>query len=285
MMLYPHSFGAGLRALASSALALCLCCLPSACAAQEPQPLRPGSGWLVPGGSRPLGVPVRVLLAGDSLMEGLGPQMRDALSGYSNLTFYPIGKKSTGLSRPDFYDWPAVLRARMSEVRPHVVVMWVGTNDPQGIYGRPDAGEPLSRSWQLVYLEKLREIFAIVRQHGARLILMGPPVVGKPKLNGELGSINRLMEWACKRHDVCYVNTRVILGDKQERFYMQGYLPNGQKAVLRTPDQVHITAEGNKRVMAYLLPYVAAEIQRCFPSSRTPRRVAPRGGTTISGRR
>lgn len=272
MIISPISFV--LRAVALC----CLCLVCSACA----QSLRPGSGWLVPGGSRPLGAPVRVLLAGDSLMESLGPQMRDALSGYNNLTLIPIGKKSTGLSRSDFYNWPAVLKQHLAADKPHLVIMWVGTNDPQGIYGMSGLGEPCSKAWQLAYLGKIREIFKLVRAYKARLILMGPPVVGAPKLNAQLADINRLMDWVCKREGVCYVDTRAILGDSRGGFHMQGKLPSGVMGVLRTPDQVHITPDGNKRVMHYLLPYVAQELRLCFSPQSAPR-TPGRGGAGISG--
>lgn len=258
---------------------LCTACLPA-------QELRPGSGWLRPGESRPLSRPVRVLLAGDSLMEGLGPRMCDALSGYGNLTLIPIGKKSTGLCRSDFYDWPRVLQQRLAADKPHLVVMWIGTNDTQGIYGMSGLGEPCSREWQIAYLGKVREIFELVRRYKARLILMGPPVVGDPKLNEQLFTINRLMAWACKKYGVCYVDTRIVLGDARGRFQMQGPLPNGQVGVLRTPDRLHITADGYKRVMHYLLPYVGEEIRRCFGSGGSSAGGASgrRGGTSISGK-
>lgn len=271
-----------LRRIRRYTVTLALLAAALVCRAGGQGTLRPGSGWLQPGGSISLRVPVRVLLAGDSLMQGLGPQMKTALSGYNNLTFIPIGRKSTGLSRRDFYDWPASLKRHLAADKPHLVVMWVGTNDPQGIYGRPDAGEPCSREWQLAYLDKIREIFALVRQHKARLILMGPPVVGDPRLNEQLATINRLMGWACKRYGVCYVDTRAILGDSRGRFTMQGVVPGGRAAVLRTPDRLHITADGNKRVMAYLLPYVSAEISRCF--SPRPSAATRRSAATISGR-
>lgn len=243
--------------------------------------LSPGSGWLVPGGSWHLREQVRVLLAGDSLMQSLGPQLCRALEGYTNLKCIPIGKKSTGLSRPDFYNWPKVLRERLLADKPHVVVMWVGTNDPQGIYGMSGLGEPCSKAWQKAYLGKIREVMRLVYRHGARLILMGPPTVGNAELDAQLACINRLMAWACQHAGVCYVDTRAILSNAQGRFIMSGALPDGRQAVLRTPDRVHITAEGNRRVMHYMLPYLSREIKRCFaaPSRGSSSTLRGRGKT------
>lgn len=249
--------------------ALCglLCLFGIAVGAQAPQPLRPGSGWLVQGGSYPRTLwktPVRVLLTGDSLMESLGPQMRQSLAGYSNITFIPIGKKSTGLSRPDYYNWPAVLKQHLVSDRPHLVVMWVGTNDPQGIHGCKGLGEPCSEAWQQAYRTKLREVVTLAHSHGARFMLMGPPVVGDTTLNAQLGIIDRLMQLECRSLGICYISTRYILGDSRGVFHPQGRLLNGDIVKLRTPDRVHITGDGNRRVMDYMLPYLAREIERCF---------------------
>lgn len=256
--------------------------------AQGAEKLSPGSGWLKRDGSWSFKTPIRVLLAGDSLMESLGPQMRDALSSYQNLTFIPIGKKSTGLSRPDFYHWPRVLQKHLAADQPHLVIMWVGTNDPQGIYGMSGLGEPCSKAWQIAYLGKVREIFRLARQHKARLILMGPPVVAEPKLDAQLAQINKLMAWACQNWEknyggVRYVDTREILADKQGRYRQEGVLLDGRRAMLRTRDGVHITSDGNKQVMDYLLPYVSLELRRCFSADgRRVDRIRPQGGAGIS---
>lgn len=241
------------------------------------QQLAPGSGWLVQRGSYPSHLwktPVRVLLAGDSLMESLGPQMRSSLSGYSNITFIPIGKKSTGLCRPDYYNWPSVLKQNLATHRPHLVVMWVGTNDAQGIYGHTGLGETGSEAWQRVYREKVREIITLSHSYGARIMIMGPPVVGKTELNAKLGMIDRLMQTECRAAGVCYISTRYILGGSQGIFHSQGRLVSGEMVSLRTSDRVHITEGGNRRVMDYTLPYLGREIERCFRRSSVSRSAA-----------
>lgn len=204
--------------------------------------------------------PVRILLAGDSLMEGLGPQMQEAMKGYRNITLIPIGKKSTGLSRPDFYDWPEVLEKNLKKHNPHIVVMWVGTNDPQNIYGKNGLGEPCSIAWQKAYFTKLMEIVHLTRRHHARLIFMGPPVMAKEPLNSQLLVINRIMRWTSRKYRAGFLDTRAILADRYGKYRHKGSLNNGKSAILRTPDQIHITADGNKLVMDKLLPYMGAII-------------------------
>lgn len=213
--------------------------------------------------------PTRILLTGDSLMEGLGPQMKRALDGYANLTLIPIGKKSTGLSRPDFYNWPQVLEKHMQEHKPQIVVMWVGTNDPQNIYGIKGLGEPLSIPWQKAYHNKLIEIFRIVRKHNATLIMMGPPVMNEQPLDEQLRAITRLMLWTCKKNGAYFLDTRPILADARGKYLQRTTLKNGKVADIRTKDQVHITADGNILVMDKLLPYLSATL----PGAKLQRRV------------
>lgn len=237
---------------------------------------------LEPHGTGELPSPVRVLLTGDSLMEGLGPQMKRELAGYGNLELIPIGKKSTGLSRPDFYNWPQVLKEHLEKDRPQIVVMWVGTNDPQNIYGMTGLGEPCSKAWQRAYWGKIREIIALVRQYKAQFIMMGPPVMKEEELDGQLVAINRLMEWTCRKAGVGFLDTRPILADRKGRYQQSGLMPDGRNAVLRTRDDVHITADGNALVMRVLLPYLSARLPQNRLAARRTSSASRKGGSSAS---
>lgn len=214
--------------------------------------------YLQRGGTGQLTAPVNVLLTGDSLMESLGPQMQRELQGYTNLRFIPIGRKSTGLSRPDFYNWPQVLEQHMKSESPRVVIMWVGTNDPQNIHGVRNTGTVCSAEWQKAYYNKLLEILRIVRNHKARFILLGPPVMDEEPLNSQLASITKLMQWTCRRYGAVFIDTRPLLADKSGRYLQQTQLADGSRVTLRTRDHVHITPEGNRLIMDRLLPELAA---------------------------
>ena len=214
--------------------------------------------------------PTRVLLTGDSLMAGMGPQLKRALEGYENLTLIPIGKGSTGLARPDFYNWPKVLEQNMIAHKPHIVVMWIGTNDTQNIYNMPEAGEPLSPSWKKAYYKKLVEIFQIVHKHNATLIMMSPPVMSKQPFDTKLSAITNLMSWTCKKNGAYFLNMRPTLADRNGRYLHRVTMENGKTANIRTPDRIHITADGNILVMDHLLPCLSA----CLPGNKLQRRVA-----------
>lgn len=220
------------------------------------------------GGRGRANFPVRILLTGDSLMEAMGPQMKRQMEGYENITLIPIGKRSTGLSRPDFYNWPKVLEDNLRKHRPQIVVMWVGTNDPQNIHGHTGLGEPCSTAWNKVYLQKLMEITTLCHRYGARLIFLGPPVVEEEPLNTQLAQINSLMYRFCKRYKLGYINTRALLADSRGRYMHSIRKPDGRTVNIRWHDRVHITGDGNRLVMDKLLPYMGHVIPGNPPNRR-----------------
>ena len=79
--------------------------------------------------------PLRVCIGGDSIIRDVGDPFRN-LAGDSPLfdttLHYEI---ATGLTRPDYYDWPAALADDMAATEAEVVFVLFGANDGQGIIG------------------------------------------------------------------------------------------------------------------------------------------------------
>ena len=82
---------------------------PAAAAFREPAP---GAG---PGRS--------VLVAGDSLSIFLAEALRPLLAGRPGTVFTARGKVSSGLARPDFFDWEETMRQLAGSTRPDAVVI------------------------------------------------------------------------------------------------------------------------------------------------------------------
>ncbi len=225
---------------------------------------------------------VRVLFAGDSLMEKLGPQIEPALTKHLHWSCLPIGKRSTGLCRPDFYNWPAVLEKNLRSFRPHLVVMWVGTNDNQNVHGVKTGGL-LTTAWQNAYYRKMLEIIGLCQKYQAKLIFIGPPVVGDSKVDAELKQINQVMKVVCQRHHVPFLDVRPIFADKQGRYVQSLRNREGEMVPIRTKDQVHITDAGNNLVMRKLYPLMQSTLRAS--AARRGRSAASRSSSasTIRG--
>jgi hypothetical protein len=83
--------------------------------------------------------PARLLVVGDSDAGTFGPYLEQLMDDTGVVETDVDYKVSSGLSRPDFFDWPAHVRAKLAEVDPDIVVVTFGGNDAQGM--ATDAGE------------------------------------------------------------------------------------------------------------------------------------------------
>ncbi|HLJ08358.1 MAG TPA: hypothetical protein VKX24_07455, partial [Acidimicrobiia bacterium] len=82
--------------------------------------------------------PLRVLVVGDSLGIDLGSVLVNDLDATGVVQATLDGQVSTGLTRPDYFDWPAELADDLPKYTPQVVVVMLGANDAQDLPGPPD---------------------------------------------------------------------------------------------------------------------------------------------------
>src|SRR5207248_4519629 len=76
---------------------------------------------------------LRLYIAGDSQAQGFGESLERLAGGTGLVTPTLDFKVSSGLTRPDFFDWPKRLQDQVRKLRPDVVVVDFGGNDAQPI--------------------------------------------------------------------------------------------------------------------------------------------------------
>ncbi|QRN80242.1 MAG: DUF459 domain-containing protein [Nocardiopsis sp. BM-2018] len=93
--------------------------------------------------------PARVLIMGDSGGGTFGPYLEQLLGQTRIVTSQLEYKVSSGLARPDFYDWHAALAEKVPAFAPDIVVITFGGNDGQFLAdpsGRSVVGQASSGS-------------------------------------------------------------------------------------------------------------------------------------------
>jgi len=121
---------------------------------------------------------LRVVVVGDSLSQGLAPALAE-LFDPSTARVLSLGRISTGLARPDYFDWPAALGRIVDEVRPDLVFVLLGPNDDQPIVtsnGTVDIG---STDWTSAYRERAAAFLREATSAGTRVVWVGIPVVAE----------------------------------------------------------------------------------------------------------
>lgn len=193
--------------------------------------------------------PLRMYIGGDSMIGQFGGALADLAddTGVIDVTEvkYEFG---SGLSRPDFVDWPARLADVLISQDPEVMVLWFGGNDAQplkldGIVY--DVNEP---EWQAEYRSRVAALMDQLDEAGVTVYWMGMPIPRSPELQVKLAILNEIyVSEAEQRKSVSFVRTWELFAGPDGNF--SEYLPNqrGEVVDMRLDDGIHLTTAGAYR--------------------------------------
>jgi lysophospholipase L1-like esterase len=210
--------------------------------APPPPPVRGGGN----------GGPGSLLVTGDSFAYYLGQQ----LAGERKPRVTTVDSRhSTGLTRPDFFDWNAEAR-RQVRAKPGAVVVFLGANDCQPIrVGGTGAWATVgSTSWVKEYRRRAGVLMRTYGGGGARPVYwVGLPITKKPDINACYRAMNAATAAAAKDAG------RVTWVDSWSVYAVDGrYSARVGGIVARQDDGIHFTFEGTRfltrKVYAVLRP-------------------------------
>ena len=207
--------------------------------------------------------PLRVLVAGDSLVGWIAPALEQEVADRP-VEVIDDWKGSSGLVRPDFFDWPARIEQDMDEHDPDVVILGFGGNDTQGLTtddGVLALGTP---EWKVEYQRRVAEVLDLIEKPGRTVYWVGLPLTRseaieslRPVMSSAIGAEIESRPWA---H---FVDTRDALAP-DGTFTSQLPDDDGQLVTTMAPDDIHPSLEGGVRIVRVLLPDLADE--RRLPS-------------------
>ena len=191
--------------------------------------------------------PLRVLIVGDSIGLDMGGPLQSDLAGTGVVNAALDARESTGLTRPDYFNWPAELTADIKSVQPQVVVVMIGANDAQDFLGPPDVPYT-SPQWNTLYAERVNQFMKVAQTGGAAVVWVGMPPMENPGLSAQMSDINAVVQQqAVLLHPpVTYVATDKSLGTAQGGYTAFVTNAAGQIVNVRAPDGTHLTAGGGQ---------------------------------------
>ncbi|PUA28132.1 MAG: hypothetical protein B0W54_16750 [Cellvibrio sp. 79] len=197
----------------------------------------------------------RILLVGDSLMQGVAPHVITALKRNYKVESMDISRHSTGLTYPAFFDWPATVKAAFELENYQVVIVFLGANDPwdmtlQGKYVRYG-----SERWKEVYSARVKQIIQTAAEHNARLVWLGAPPMGREDLLGKEPLLNEIYANESAKYPLFarFVATAPSLSTDGSSFTKFLELPERGSVMVRTDDGVHFTTQGQKLLAKLML--------------------------------
>ncbi len=207
-----------------------------------------------------------VLIIGDSMMmEGLGPTLHHRLKNFDNLEVYREGKYSSGLSRPDFFDWPTNLVAMLEKYNPDLLVMSMGANDTQDIVINKKRYFIDTKEWADIYLQRSKDFIALADNGKRHILWVSLPVMGKEPYFTRTKLISKLQLEASKTvKNASFVNIEHLLTDEKGK-YTTFYKDKNNKSIrLRSQDLIHVSNDGGEILTTYVMPKVNSHINSLY---------------------
>lgn len=212
----------------------------------------------------------RVLVVGASSIQfSIGVNFERLLKRYEGVSVRRFGKLATGLSRPDFLNWPKTLSDLVTRFQPDLVIANFGGNDAQGItledgrkihYGKP--------GWDDAYKARIVEMIDIVKRGGADWVMLGMPIMRSKKFSAKMAHLNILQKEATEAEGQLFLSTWEMSSTASGE-YKSSLDWQGKKALMRTSDGVHYTNHGGDFVVQSLLGQIErwVELRRSAPES------------------
>jgi hypothetical protein len=188
---------------------------------------------------------LRVAIVGDSLAAGLGY--------FAERVFLPRlvrvsrqGRISTGLARPDYFNWPYTMLRIVDRFDPDLVIVMLGENDHQSlqtVHGDREAQIGTSE-WPPTYRERVLRMMRIATSKGAKVVWAGLPISADFRLREHSRRQNEIFGFAASiSNDVAYFDAWERF--REPRAGYTAYFREGRRVILiREGDGLHFNAIG-----------------------------------------
>ncbi len=223
------------------------------------------TGWGQDGGAPvAIGEPdarIRVAVMGDSLADGIWAGLYRELQGDDRFEVLRRTEVSSGLSRPDFYDWEARVREIIAGGEIDVAVVCFGLNDPQPVYfeGKRQFsfGSP---EWNAVYEDRVAEFQRVLRDAGIPTFWVGLPTVRSSSMADDMAHLNTIYEAQSIVGGATFVPTLELTTGPDGGYSAYLVDESGRNRLMRANDGVHFTARGYSMLARELLRTMADKL-------------------------
>jgi hypothetical protein len=218
--------------------------------------------------------PLRLWVGGDSLAGIFGQSVVRLATDTGVIDAQLDYRLSTGLTRPDYFDWPAEFHQVLREQSPDIMVVIFGANDAQGI--RTPAGDVYqvgSDGWQREYARRVGLVMDMLRAPGRLVVWAGLPPMRDGDFSDRLRGLDQIYKLeAGVRDGVIFVDTWSLFSGPNGGY--APYLPDagGDMQLVREPDGVHLTRAGGDRLAAEVFRMIEDRVDlRPEPTPAVPR--------------
>ena len=208
------------------------------------------------------GHPMHLYIAGDSMM-GLPGMALTNLSNKTKLIKPQLDYRiSTGLVRPDFFNWPAQFQSQVEAFDPGAVAVMFGANDNQPLQSSSGKVHQFgSDGWKKEYRKRVEDAIALLYQGGVRRVYwIGQPVMPGATFDRQIKLMNDIYRnVAAKTFGVRYIDAYRLLSNGNGQFAQYLRDADGKLQKIREQDGEHLTYAGGLLVAEAVMAAIKEE--------------------------
>ena len=225
----------------------------------------PTSSTTLPG-PRPITAedPLVLWVIGDSFLELFGPALMNRCADTGVIDAAVDFRYVSGLSRPDFFDWPAYIADQLPALNPDAVVVMFGGNDAQDVEFGGERFNVGTDAWVDLYAARVGEAMDVLLTGVDHVYWIGLPIMRSDRFTANAQTMNAAYrDGADARPGVTYISSFELFTDEDGDYnaYLDGKL-------MRFTDGAHFVWNGAYRLADAVLPVIASDWISSSPSRR-----------------
>ena len=195
--------------------------------------------------------PRRVMIVGaSSIQTDLGRALERRFEVFRGVEVLRQGRHSTGMARPDYFDWHANARALKASFEPDLVIGQFGGNDGQGLTDR-DTGRAVAPfftdEWDAVYGARVEAFVDVFSDDDVPVVILGMPAMRNDFHQSKMARINAVTRAACARAGAYFVDTFAMTADAAGNPVGRAQV-DGRLRVVHARDGMHLSRYGSELV-------------------------------------
>jgi len=206
--------------------------------------------------------PLRVIVVGDSLAQGIG-FFAERVFQPNLVNVVKQGRISTGLSRPDYFNWPAQMRHIVHRSRPDLTIVMLGENDGQSLVtpGGDLVAQIGTTEFPAAYQQRVRRFAKLATTEGGHVIWVGLPQPRDTRRWDFVERQNRAFEDAASElPNVAFFDTWNTFA-APDGGYTAYYRDGNHVTLVRADDGVHFNADGYTILMRSVATFAQQQFQ------------------------
>lgn len=202
-----------------------------------------------------------IAVMGDSFADGIWGGLYRRLQRDPNFEILRLARNSTGLARPDYYDWQAALEDVLADHQVDAAIVALGINDNQELYvdGRRRYLFA-TEEWDRLYRERVEAMMARLFDAGVPTFWIGLPAMRDDELSGEVSHLNAIFEDCAGDIGVTFIPTWAATVNEEGEFASHLKDEDGRPTPIRMNDGVHFTGQGYTMLTTLVLEVMRGEL-------------------------